>query len=365
METGRNEDLDKENRIEEISEGPEIKTLPEPGQLTLPAVLLFVLNTAYFVTGEHAAPEMSGLALRSWYSGAALCFIVLWQILIIALAASITARRSADPGRSFDKAVNIGVWCVGAVLVCALAALFISTAYDIDKEIRNENGSLTVVHDVNILDPDALDYSLWKPEGLITRRFVRVAASADDTDPVITMEDYLGKLKAEEKKAEAEAAADITYERASSAEAYEEFDNVPDNSYDDEGPAGGDMPSEDTQSFDDRVTDGMVAIYAEFFAPLGIYKYETDWSAKGEPGAVLYDDDDTICFLRYDRVSKNGKCLLYVYYEADKEDPSVTSSDTHILDMYAYVTDTGEVIDSGKKAWADTGTGEYREATGE
>ncbi len=124
-------------------------------------------------------------------------------------------------------------------------------------------------------------------------------------------------------------------------------------------------PEDPVQSFDDKTTDGMVAIYAEYFAPLGVYKYETDWSAKGEPGAVLYEDDDNVRFLRYDRESKNGECLLYVYYEGDKKDPSVTNDSTHILDMYAYVIETGEVIDSGKTAWADAGTPEYREATGE
>ena len=362
METEKDEELIEEAKVEEPSEGPEIKTSQAPENLTFPIVLLFVLNTAYFVTGQHAAPEMSGLALRSWYSGIALCFIVLWQILVIALAVSVISRRGSKPG---NKVLTAGILATGAVIVCALAVLFIGTAYGIDEEKRNENGSITVMHDTNILDPDARDYSLWKPEGLITRRFVRAAVSADDTDPAISMEDYLGKLKAEERKASAEADADTYREEIYSSDAYQEYEEVPEAGTGDGEPPAGEVISEDTQAYDDRITDGMVAIYAEFFAPLGIYKYETDWSAKGEPGAVFYDDDETVCFLRYDRMSKNGKCLLYVYYEADKDDPSVTSGDTHILDMYAYVTDTGEVIDSGRKAWADTGTDEYREATGE
>ena len=43
----------------------------------------------------------------------------------------------------------------------------------------------------------------------------------------------------------------------------------------------------------------------------------------------------------------------------------VSLQEARILDMYAYVIDTGEVIDSGRQAWGDVGTSEYREATGE
>ena len=80
----------------------------------------------------------------------------------------------------------------------------------------------------------------------------------------------------------------------------------------------------------------------------------------------VYEDDDKVRFLVYDRVSKNEKCLLYVYHEADKaSDGSYSLQEARILDMYAYVIDTGEVIDSGRQAWGDVGTSEYREATGE
>ena len=81
---------------------------------------------------------------------------------------------------------------------------------------------------------------------------------------------------------------------------------------------------------------------------------------------LVYEDDDKVRFLVYDRVSKNEKCLLYVYHEADKApDGSYSLQEARILDMYAYVIDTGEVIDSGRQAWGDVGTSEYREAIGE
>ena len=64
--------------------------------------------------------------------------------------------------------------------------------------------------------------------------------------------------------------------------------------------------------------------------------------------------------LVYDRPSKNGACELLVLYR------SVEGSDNEaIVDMYAVETATGKVVASGKKAWGDVGTKEYREMTGE
>ena len=68
----------------------------------------------------------------------------------------------------------------------------------------------------------------------------------------------------------------------------------------------------------------------------------------------------------YDRVSKNGRCGLYVCYETDKgSDGSWSPSDAAILDMYAYEYSTGIIADSGKTAWADAGSEEYQALTGE
>jgi hypothetical protein len=36
-----------------------------------------------------------------------------------------------------------------------------------------------------------------------------------------------------------------------------------------------------------------------------------------------------------------------------------------LLDEYAYVYETGEVIASGKTSWSDVGTQEFRDMTGE
>ncbi|MDE7199858.1 MAG: hypothetical protein K2O15_13395, partial [Lachnospiraceae bacterium] len=62
----------------------------------------------------------------------------------------------------------------------------------------------------------------------------------------------------------------------------------------------------------------------------------------------------------YDRTSENGACELLVLYRSQEG-----SDNEAIVDMYAVETATGKVVASGRKAWSDVGTKEYREMTGE
>ncbi len=143
------------------------------------------------------------------------------------------------------------------------------------------------------------------------------------------------------------------------------------HAYDDTVYSGGDDAEEapegqDQTEFYNQINDGYVAIYSEYMADADGARFQTTQDAKGNSRMLVYEDDDKVRFLVYDRVSKNEKCLLFVYHEADKaSDGSYSLQEARILDMYAYVIDTGEVIDSGRQAWGDVGTSEYREATGE
>ena len=143
------------------------------------------------------------------------------------------------------------------------------------------------------------------------------------------------------------------------------------HAYDDTVYSGGDDVEEapegqDQTEFYNQINDGYVAIYSGYMADADGARFQTTQDAKGNSRMLVYEDDDKVRFLVYDRVSKNEKCLLYVYHEADKaSDGSYSLQEARILDMYAYVIDTGEVIDSGRQAWGDVGTSEYREATGE
>ncbi len=123
--------------------------------------------------------------------------------------------------------------------------------------------------------------------------------------------------------------------------------------------------SDDLSEYYQKIRDGYMAVYDRIFREQDDSFFES-YDAKGNLRIILHEDDRKVEYLMYDRESENGKCGLYVYYSVQKnEDGSWSPADARILDMYAWVYDSGAVISSGKTAWADPGTEEYREATGE
>ena len=112
--------------------------------------------------------------------------------------------------------------------------------------------------------------------------------------------------------------------------------------------------------------DGLVSVYEYISSDKDGYNFSLSSDTHGNPKAYIYSDDSVIRFLIYDRKSKNQKCNLYVLYEAKKNsEGTYITDDAYILGMFAYDTDFGEVIDSGKTNWSDIGTEKYRNATGE
>ncbi|MCH5269712.1 MAG: hypothetical protein J1E83_03100 [Lachnospiraceae bacterium] len=114
-------------------------------------------------------------------------------------------------------------------------------------------------------------------------------------------------------------------------------------------------------------------LYEELLAS-GDYAYDCRYNAKGNfygwlcegtgtlesVSGVVFDYVETVV---YDRISKNNKCHLFVHYRTYYQDGAEYT--TAILDMYAVDMETGAVYTSGRHAWADVGSAEYREATGE
>ena len=68
--------------------------------------------------------------------------------------------------------------------------------------------------------------------------------------------------------------------------------------------------------------------------------------------------------LVYDRLSKNGKCEIFVLQRSHYTEDGMEES-TVIVDMYAVETSTGQVVVADKQSWGDPGTEEYRAMTGE
>ena len=111
----------------------------------------------------------------------------------------------------------------------------------------------------------------------------------------------------------------------------------------------------------------------EVFKPEGA-SYEYNYNAKGNFYAVLFrEEEETVGVdekmemqktVVYDRVSENGECHIFVYYETWYGEDG-TEYATTIRNSYAVNMMTGEITPSGKTAWDKVGTEEYRTATGE
>ncbi|ERI06574.1 hypothetical protein HMPREF9069_00131 [Atopobium sp. oral taxon 810 str. F0209] len=112
---------------------------------------------------------------------------------------------------------------------------------------------------------------------------------------------------------------------------------------------------------DNQINKGLVAI-AHHYGNAKAEEKDITYSAKGVPKLVLNKDAKQITYVLYDRESNNGKCALYVVY---KEELADSDTEPQIVDMLAYEYSTEKVISSGKHDWADTGSSEYRTATGE
>lgn len=113
------------------------------------------------------------------------------------------------------------------------------------------------------------------------------------------------------------------------------------------------------------IQDGYQVIYNQFFEQNND-SFIKDYDAKGHTRIILHEDNSIVEYLVYDRQSSNGNCGLYVYYRSQKdENGSWSPMDASILEIYAYVYDTKDVISSGKTHWEDIGSDAYRNATGE
>lgn len=89
-------------------------------------------------------------------------------------------------------------------------------------------------------------------------------------------------------------------------------------------------------------------------------------ASESDSTCVVLDNGTYIEYLIYNGLSKNETCGLYVLYRCEKEtDGSYSSENAEIVDIFAVVSDTGEIISSGKTSWGATGSEEYLLATGE
>ncbi len=128
---------------------------------------------------------------------------------------------------------------------------------------------------------------------------------------------------------------------------------------------GGAASSEVAQQEAEQIDAGYKAVYDAALKSQG-YGYQVTYNAKGDEQVILSQDSEKVVLLIYDRESANGACALFALESCPVEGyGSWSIEEATLLDEYAYVYETGEVIASGKTSWSDTGTQEFRDATGE
>ena len=119
-------------------------------------------------------------------------------------------------------------------------------------------------------------------------------------------------------------------------------------------------------SFPDEqlINNGYMAIY-HLFSNSEIDSFQVHYGAKAfSSRCILWEDENTIEYLVYSGRSENEKCGLYVRFQCEKK-PDGTWSDVDgiIMDIYAYVYESGDVVSSGKTHWGDIGSEDYRKVT--
>lgn len=324
-------------KMQEMGRGAKILT----GML-----ITLIVFTGIYETVFHTVPD--GLVLRVWYQKIVFVLIMVWQIFLVVLTVWISAKVFGVVESKAARYIGrFGVWISSIFLVLFLGLVWIIKLFGMETEYGNDNGTITVAHSDFW---EETEYSLWEKESFLYRRYLRQSAGRNDINPDQTMKQFLREKYPQQYD-------DQDNRQTKPAEGYA---SAPEEA----------VAPVDSQYTANKQNDGLVAIY-EVLSDAKInseneYRFETSFSSHGEPQAVVYEDGQVVRFLRYDRVSGNGSCYLYVYYESvKKEDGSYSPTDARILDMYAYVVATGQVVLSGKKAWSDLGNAEYREVTGE
>ena len=312
-------------------------------RLLLACFVALVMVTVIYEIILHNVPE--GLSIRTWYEGLGLAGIMLWQFMVIAATVWISWKVFGGIEKKSARYIGrINIWIFCVMIIGYLALMWIGNLFAMDEEYVNENGSITVAHS-NFLDET--EYSLWEKEGFLYRRYIRESVGTNDTDPNRSIDEYLKEAYPERYEKPGGS-----YGQSTESDAMiEDFD---DNEYADE------------QESANIVNDGLVAIYRKIAKTEESYSFKTSWGSHGDAEAILYEDESSVRFVRYDRQSNNEKCNLYVYYEVQKSaDGSYSAGDAKILDIYAYEIETGQVISSGRQKWPDMGNEAYRKATGE
>ena len=215
--------------------------------------------------------------------------------------------------------------------------------------------------------------SLYEDGGPFYLRYLRPMSGPEDTDASITEKEWRDARAAEARKRQADQKK--TVRRSSKAETNTGTANRPvqeksdascrerDAKQEKSDPSYRDSHAEQEKRM--RQTEaGYRAVRKKWYPKSKTF--EKNYDAKGNSYYVLKSSEQEIRYLMYARDSSNDRCGLYVYGQVRRNtDGSYSLTDAALKDIYAYEYRTGKAVSSGKTAWSDPGSAEYRKLTGE
>ena len=325
---------------------------------------IFLLAAVIYWQGIHLMP--TGYEYREWihilgYYGV-LCGALVYSTLII-LKLYLWMNRHVD--NTAMRVISTIVLIVCIILEILMLLLFSFSEIITHKaETREADGMLRICQQ-SFLDPEI--YYICEKKGVFLRKVLYYEEDGQGESTIDT-----GKNSSDENNNPEFSSSTEQMDNTEKTSSTEDKRNMKENSSTENNQALADLQMSGDE---ERIADDYEAIYN--------YAYkETDnapqyqYSAKGELYAVLGmyaytgSADDTTAVqaqkrLIYERDSANGSYDLVVCYEDHYDTAGNKLDDTSILEFYAVNKTTREVIAADKHAWADAGSKEYRDATGE
>ncbi len=311
---------------------------------------LFVVSgflTAFFGITQVRLPHQ--WLLQTWALVICAAMPIFWMITTFLAAFFQNLYRISYIKRAYVRfARRVFSYLLCGIIILGLALIEIILFLGRYTVTRNVNGTYTEHVDDNYAPEE---YRLYRVEGPFFLKYLRPMSDATDTDPSISEADWFASWRSSTDKCSNPGSIKQELGRAG-------------------GQSERDSQAEGAKS--KQIREGALKIINEWSKDA---KGEKDsnassirekYTTKGDPYFVLYESDEVVICLQYDRDSQNGRCGLYVLYRCSKSSDGMWSlSEAQIENMYAYEYSTGGVVASGKTDWAGSGSEKFQKLTGE
>lgn len=325
-------------------------------KISLIAFLISFGIAGIFQIGQAILKE-NNMSYRTWMevTGTIMTIFVvpiLFSVMLI-LAINRCMQMKQQNGRLILIVGNATVLTIILLYVLVMSfVMFLCGESMFEKERMLKDGLLEGTRHVFLGAEDEIDYNYYDPVGWFFKK--------QNTDNKYLKE----RMQSERKKK-------LLSEKSQIKKSAEESDQISTEESDSEEKVS-EGETETAEPADNTTPEGAYkTLYDTVFKENGD-AYECTYNAKGNFYAILGTGQENVDgkvmntrrTVVYDRESKNGKCQLFVAYKEYAYEDG-TAGNTAILNFYAVDMASGKVFIADKSAWSETGSAEYREATGE